>query len=283
MPDPDYWYSLIAASPNPENEEAANVAVVVGNGLATRLVYSNELPRLCGVATSADTAVFRTILQSLADRVNQGIDRAELQALLGPQLRIMRSRALYREPTDEVLARLRKQFLEKPRGQGDEAAAKALVRRSTNALDSVLRRSAPRGVELTEKATPRRLYERRLDTHVGFQVPRIARAVRFAERDVLIDSVLVERETAGRPLSIATSRVSQAFFAYNQLRSTIRQYANRDVILIGVIHPGSTEDANMLQRREWVKHTWRPDSDVIDGNEVDVEAALHDKLEALHR
>lgn len=282
MPDVgSHWYSLIAASPNPETEEAANVAVVVGNGLATRLVFNKDLPRLCGLASADDVAVYRTILESIEDSVNRGIDRTQLQGLLGSQLRIMRQRALYREPTDEVLSRLKSQFLERPKGLSDEAAAKALVRRSTNALAGILRKSTPRSAEITERVTPRKLYEHKLDQYVGYRIPRLARAVRLADKDVLIDSVLVEAETVGRPLSIATSRVSQAFFAYKQLRSTIQRYANRDIVLIGVLHRGRTDNATVKIRRDWVKHTWTPDSEVIDGNEVDVAGALQERLSAL--
>lgn len=274
-----YWYSLIAASPNPETEEAANVAVVVGNGQAVQLVYHQDLPRLCGLANAADVALYRTVLESVKERVNKGIDPKELEGLLGPQLTLKRQRALYRAPSDDLLRRLRRDYLEKPAGQSLEAAANALQRRSTAVLLKSLQRVVPFGVDVKERVTPRKLYGPGLKSHVGFRVPPIARAVRFERVDVLVDSVLVEPGNLGRALTVAAGRVSEAFFAYNrELRPLIEQYAGRQVKLIGVLHPGPVDDADTSHRRDWIKHTWQVDAQVVDGNEQDVDAAIRDAL-----
>ncbi|HYD54553.1 MAG TPA: hypothetical protein VEA99_18105 [Gemmatimonadaceae bacterium] len=277
-----YWYSLIAASPNPESEESANVAVVVGNGRATRLEFLDHLPRLCGLATREDVAVFQTILGELAEQVNRGMDPTELQALLGPQLRVMRTRQLFRAPSDDLLSRLKSQYLERPIGMSVADATRALLRRSTARLDDALANATGRVIDITPRATPRRLYGHKLDRHVGYRVPPVARAVRLPDVDVLIDSILVEPETRGRPLNQAAVHVSRAFFAYSRLRPIIRAVANRDVATIGVLHASrASDDTETLQRREWVRHIWSADATVIDGNEYDVATELRARLDAL--
>jgi hypothetical protein len=279
--DSQYWYSLIAASPNPETEEAVNVAVVVGNGQAVHLVFHHDLPRLCGLANPADVALYRTVLESVQERVNRGIDPKELESLLGPQLTLKRPRALYRAPSDDLLIRLRRNYLEKPQGQSLEATVNALQRRSTAALLESLQGSVPFGVDVKEHVTPRKLYGPGIRSHVGFRVPPLARAVRFEHVDVLLDSVLVEPGNLGRALTVAAGRISEAFFAYNrELRPLIQQYSGRSVKLIGVLHPGPADDADTHHRRDFIKHTWKLDAQVIDGNTEDVRSAIREAIAA---
>jgi hypothetical protein len=282
MPDTSgYWYSLVAASPNPETEEAANVAIVAGNGVAYRIVFDPNMPRLCGLADAQDVAVYRTILKAVEDQVRRGINPVDLQAQLGAQLQLRTPRALFKEPTDEVLARLSKNFLERPKAMGDEAAASELVRKSTGFLAAALVKAAPRGADISERVTPKKLYGHKLGSHLPYRVPAIATAVRLGHVDVLVDSLIVENDVSLRAITVATGRVSLAFFAYNQLRQAIHEYTARDVALIGVIHPSKNGDPTTNQRREWVKHSWQSDAEVIDGNEVDVQAALRERLDRL--
>jgi hypothetical protein len=277
-----FWYSLVAASPNPETEEAANVAVVVGNGKVVRLEFLERLPRLCGLANPEDIAVYEAVLRGVAERANRGIDPAELQDLMGAQLRIMRKRELYKQISDDLIARLKKQYLERPSGQAVDDATRALVRRSTARLDEALAGVVSTGTEIARRVTPRKLYGHKLDRYVRYRVAPIERAIRLPNVDVLVDSIVVEPETRGRPLSQATVRVSQAFYAYKKLRPEIQNYANRDVYTVGVLHPSSTsDDSDTLQRRDWVRHLWSSDAVVIDGNEVDIANELRGHIQSL--
>jgi hypothetical protein len=226
--------------------------------------------------------VYEAVLRTISDRVNRGIDPSELQAMLGPQLRIMKRRQLFKQPSDELLMRLKKQFLERPSGQSVDDATKALVRRATARLDEALSRVGHLGVEVAQRVTPRKLYGHKLDRYVGYRIPQIARAVRLPNVDILVDSIVVEPDTKGRPLNQAAVRVSQAFYAYNRIRPVITKYVNRDVTAIGILHPSSSgDDADALQRRDWVKHLWSSDALVIDGNEVDIAAELASRIDSL--
>lgn len=276
-----YWYALIAASPTPETEEAANVAVVVGNGHAVQLGYVPGLPRLCGLASAAEAEVYEAILASVTDRVRRGVAVPELEAMVGPQLRVMRRRALYRTPSDALLKQLCSRYLERAPSDPAAEAARALVRRSERRLATELERaSVPIGFEVLARVRPVKLYGTRLDKYVSYTVPALSRAVRSAQRDLLIDSVLVEPGTRGRPLNQTATRVGKAFWAYRRrLRPFIRELAQRDVRVVGVVHAGTPgDDADTLFAREYVKHLWGQDAFVIDGNEQDVAGELRAQM-----
>jgi hypothetical protein len=87
---------------------------VVGNGQAVQLGYVPGLPRLCGLGSGAEVEVDEAILASVADRVRRGVPVPELAAMIGPQLVVMRQRALYRTPSDELLSQLCRRYLERP-------------------------------------------------------------------------------------------------------------------------------------------------------------------------
>lgn len=272
-----YWYALIAASPTPETEEAANVGVVVGNGEAVQLGYVPGLPRLCGLASGAEVEVYEAILASVTDRVRRGVPVPELEAMVGPQLRVMQQRALYRTPSDDVLRQLCQRYLERPpRDPSAAEVERALTRRSERCLASALDSVVPLGAEVVARARAAKLYGTRLDRHVGYKVPVISRAVRSHHRDLLIDSIVVEPSTRGKPLRQTVARVGQAFWAYNKpLRPLIREFTQREVRLVGVVHRGDPDDdADTRFAREYVKHAWGQDALVIDGNAQDVAGEL---------
>jgi hypothetical protein len=277
------WFALVAASPRVELEEGVAVALLIGIGHVTRLEFLPELPRLRGIATVREAAVYERILKSLSDRVARGIQLAELKSLIGPQLRVLRLRTLYSDPSDEVIAQLKIQYLTRPQISTSKEEARALRTRSAQLLDRALEASVPLGVEQVSAATPRSLYERKFDQHVGFKIPTVTRVVRLVRADVLVESVLVVSSSSGRPLREVVGRASLVFFSYKRIREQIQALAGRHVELIGVVH--KTEggfDATTAERRDWVRHLWGQDALVIDGDREDERTKLRAVIRDYH-
>src|SRR5207245_6788269 len=120
---PQWWYSLIWASPRPESAERVNVGLLLGNGKPTRVEYLPDLPRLTGLVAPDELQVFVAIMESLQQAVASGIELTRLRQVAGPQLRIAEPKHLYVEPNEVIVRSLVRGLLESPRLQAtrDEA------------------------------------------------------------------------------------------------------------------------------------------------------------------
>jgi hypothetical protein len=272
-----YWYSLVSASPMPENGERANVAVLVGNGRVSAIRYHEQLPRLAGIAATDEINVYQAVLKEISEQVrSRGMPIESIQGILSPQMEIGKRRELQRAPDDALLDRLVSRFLAAPRQPARETNMEALVRKSMTRLDAQLARARPRGVLVQNDVRPGNLYEGKLDRYVPFHVPKLARALRGIGKDVLLDSLVIEDTHEIADVRVAAGRIGQAFYAYQRkLKPLIQQFANRDIRVIGVLQPGlPTDSADTRALREYIRDTWKRDAEVIDGNEQDVETEL---------
>jgi hypothetical protein len=268
-----YWFSLVAAAPAPESDEAVNVGIVLGNGAPYRLEYQPKLPRLSGMVAPDEIGVYEAILAAVAEQIIRGIPVTELQAMMGPQLRIARPRALLREPNDALIERLRDHYLSTPRMPYVDRAHQ-LTLRARKKLDEVIMVVRPRGVSVLKNVRVNALYEHRLERYVHAKIPEVARAMRSERRDLLLDSLLIEPGNVKNATRQSATRISRAFWAYGKLRGPIKQVSGRDIKRVAVLHAGPT-DPEVDEAREWVKHIWAADADrVIDGRLINVQDAL---------
>ncbi len=273
-----WWYSLVTAAPVPEAGEAVNVGVLLGNGATSHLAFRPQLPRLACIAEGEVIEAFQSILESVQETVSRGMAVEDLQAMIGPQLRIAEPRRLFLQPDDEMIRRLVRRFLHAPRKSAVEIDE--VVARSDAQLQHELDEVPLRGLQMVERVKPVNLYGLDLRRRVGMRVPEIARALRSFHRDVLIDSVAVERNLTQKALREATGRIGRAFWAYNKLRGEIQSLENRTIRLVGVLHPsGDNATRGAIEAREYIKHVWSADAEVIDGDSVNVSAALRDYAE----
>ena len=251
-----HWYSLVSAAPVPETGEAVNVAIVFGNGRANYLDFVRSLPRLSCLLPSAEIALYAEILEGCKDRIDRGIDPLELAALLGPQLFMRPPRTLYAEMSDQLVSQLRHRYRASPRND-DPADEDALVQRSRQQLDRVVRRTRfPQSMIQTE-VTPPKLYEGRFKGLSGHRVPRLSLALRDRGRDLLLDSVAIEQPYQARDIRDVASRISQAFFMYDQYRGPIRDLTGTEVRTVGVLYPlPETAPAPLKDLFEFTQKIW---------------------------
>lgn len=278
FPHQAHWYSLVSVSPRPETGESANVAVVIGNGRAYHLAYLDRLPRLCGLARADEIRLYEQVLRACKERVARGLDPVELAGLLGPQLRVKSAVPLYAEPSATLIDTLVQRFLAAPVAATSEHT---IVRRSGQLLDGVIGRIEASGAIVIRQVRPNTLYGDRIERFTrGHRVPRLARALRGYRRDVLLDSIAIERRFSVPSTREVASRISEAFWLYDtKLRPIIRERTGTDLRLIGVIHP-VPEDAEQyrLDLRDWVRDTWKHHgATVLEGTPEDVARALQEE------
>jgi hypothetical protein len=272
----DWWYSLIAASPTPESGESANVAVVLGDGQASYLSYRKRLPRMVGLAPPEVIEVFERVLESVSETVGRGLDVATLRAMIGPQLEVTAPRVLFQAPTDALVERLVRRYLDSPRSSITEEV-EAVVRRSNQKLDAALRRAPVRRFEISQHVSFKDLYGAMSRKRFAVpRIPRIARAVRGPARDLLVDSVVVTPGTASAAVRQGTAKIGKAFFEYNSLKSEIAQISGREIRTVGVLHrSGSVENSEVREARRYIKHVWESsNAEVIDADEAEVPVAF---------
>jgi hypothetical protein len=276
----EYWYALLAVSPQPETLEAANVGVVFGNGRTFALRFIPKLPRLCGIASSHEIQFYEAILEQTKERVQRGIDVVELAGLLGPQVALRSPIRFYSEPTDQLLERITARFLEAP-DEKFRRSGEAVAAHSTERLDAAIEPVLPRGVDVVIRPRPNRLYGDRIERFVrDHRIPRIARALRSHSKDVLIDSIAIDSRYRTRDMIVYAERVDTAFYLYNRyLRDVVRERLNREIRLVGVIHPLSAEATQpMKDMRDRIADMWRHHGAVVvEGSKGEIEGELRDQ------
>lgn len=272
-----YWYALLAVSPQPESHEAANVGVVFGNGRTFALRYLPRLPRLCGIASSHEIQLYQAILEQTKGRVERGIDVVELSGLLGPQVALRPPIRLYREPTDQLLDQIAARYLEAP-DEKFRRSGEAVATHSAERLDAALKPVLPRGIDVVIRPRPNRLYGDRIERFVrDHRIPRVARALRSHAKDVLIDSIAIDKRYRTRDLIVYAERVDTAFFLYNRyLRDVVRERLNREIRLVGVVHPLPSDATQpMRDMRDRITDMWRHHGAVVlDGPEDQIQDGL---------
>jgi hypothetical protein len=223
----------------------------------------DELPRLEGIATESERRLFAHVLADVDRRVHEGVDLDQLRAQLGPQLVIAAPRQLLVEADRSVLARLRRRYLERPVEEPSEPVTHER-RLAEKYLDKMLGGllSAP-GPKPMRRVTPERLFPDLPPKVFRGRVPPLARAVRGAADDVLIDGVMIEPSRIDESVRVATVRIDRAFWYYDRARKAIENAVGRRVFTVGILldaanhKDSSVEDARLYVREAWDRHADR--------------------------
>jgi len=262
----DSWFALVTCAPRPELGEGVAVAIVFGNGQTSALAFQSGLPRLRGIASPRHIAGFTAMLSAAADDAARGAPVEELELALGPQFRVLRRRQLYVPVSDEVIRRLKSEYLDSPRPSPLAQETDALRRRSADALDSFLRSSVPLSATTFSNASLVKLYGSRLRRFIDFQVPTVARAVRLFQTDVLLEGISLDAHPRAAVVRDLSSRASLTFFAYDTLASRIEELTGRRPTCVGILH--HTEESPQDRDgevSEWVRKSWSPYAIVLEG------------------
>jgi hypothetical protein len=277
--NPRHWYALISASPRPEAGEAVNVGVLYGNGAPVHLDYVEQLPRLVGLVAPEELYLFRGILSAIAERVETGADLPTLRSTIGPQLRISPPHELFKAPSEQVFSLLRHRYLTTPTAREALREETRLVQRSEKRLDRLLGGVVRFGLDIVEDVTFDKLYASKREELPTVRVPRLARAFRGHARDLLVDGVLIEAQTADFAVRSATTRVSRAFWYYDRLRQAIQTVDGREIRTVGVLLTRPKEHApEVIEARDYIRHVWERDALVVDSSQPDGQDVLREQM-----
>jgi len=264
---PRYWFSVVSALPDPEAIERVNVAIAVGDYNRVRIHYLNDLPKLACLVSPNQVKVFRAVLAGLAERVRTPEDYFLASKTLGPHFHVEAPRELYHPPDSSILRLLADRYLQVHKGEKKKAVRKSVQRIASKRLDILLTETLPMGAIVEKVATVDRLYPKLAPAGVfSAEVPRLNRAVRFSDVDILIGSIVVEDTGDIDPLEItrdAAARISQAFWQYSQARSIVRTETGRDLKTLGIIFNGSSDRPEVVSAKRFVRHLWEADADKL--------------------
>jgi hypothetical protein len=281
---PTYWYAVISALPDPELGERVNVALMLGTNRWAKIEFIDDLPKLSCLALERDLPLFRSALNALAGRVNSAEDYFGLGIRLGPHFEVSSPRELYHAPEGRTLRNLRNRYLKSPREAEQGRTRRSPQAAASHRLDAALRRILPMGAEIEKIASVERLYPELTQENVFHApVPRLNRAIRAGDHDVLIGSVVVEHDNPIGAARDATARISQAFWQYSQAKTQIREITGREVRTLGVVLNGTSDHRpDVRSAKEYVLHLWRADADSLFAPERrEDEAQLVNRVEEL--
>ncbi|MHB1310993.1 MAG: hypothetical protein ACYC3L_03165 [Gemmatimonadaceae bacterium] len=273
----EYWYALVSAAPIPERPEKASVAVLFGNGRPMKLAYQPGLPRLASLAPIDQLHVFEALLAVVRDEVATGrLNLQDIQSTLGPQLRVEPLRPIVGSLSDELIGQVERHYLSPVLQPEREGSPAAVVRTSRALLDAMLDRSAAHELQ--------RLKNVRASTllpgvrHRQFaSIPPLARALRGANRDVLLDSIAIEERFRIASMRAAESKIAEAFFGFmSHVVPIAKSRFDRDIKVVGVVQRLTTDASDELHMfREYVIKSWRNQAErVIDGQAEDIGVEL---------
>jgi hypothetical protein len=262
---PAYWYAVISALPDPELGERVNVALMLCSHRWAKIEFIDELPKLSCLALERDLTLYRTVLNSLVSKVNSAEDYFGLSMRLGPHFEVSQPRELYHAPDGRTLRNLRNRYLRLPKDPEQRRTRRNPQAQASQRLDAALERIMPIGFELEKTASVERLYPEVARAHVFHApVPRLNRAVRLGDHDVLIGSVVVENDNPLGTARDATARISQAFWQYGQARTRIRELTGREIRTLGVVLNGTSDRRpEVRSAKEYVLHLWEQDADSL--------------------
>jgi hypothetical protein len=263
-----WWYSLVAVAPRPETGEAVNVGLLIGNGRPLRLEYEPGLPRLAGIVGRNERRVYDRLLFELAGSIG-GIEVGVDLAALSPQIRVSDPRELYSPPNEDVLRALRNSYLTAPR-RTEGIEARKLVRQAERRLDRIIGAAVHFGIRDIEKdVTPSKLYGEAAEFVGDIKVPRLARALRAQQKDLLVDAVLLRPGETDLAIRSATQRIGRAFWYYKRLEHELRERRGTEIRRVGVVVTPDESSREVQEAAAFITHSWVRDASVITAHNGD--------------
>ena len=264
-------FSVVRFSPDPEEVEYVNVAVLVWFG-SYELVIDRRFPKLNCVASGVSARLLREqieyITQLLADVHPERLP--EKARAMSAQFEVSKPRELVLQPPHSVDERvrelLRKRYLAKPRATHTDASETIDVRTAT-LVERFMGGLAIPTNKLLKRATP----EEFLPLAVARKLTdtmKVTRVINGAQDLVLLEGL----DLAKFPAAYAQQRAEQVAYNYyrlGKLRDELRQLATRQmhraVLVFGEAMNEKTEFAIELVKRDsdYVVATDRPPSTFV--------------------
>jgi hypothetical protein len=270
---------VVSALPDPEAGDRVSVAIIVGDARRAQVDFLENLPKLACLAPTGTLSMYKSILQAIQSRVENPSQFWGLAATIGPHFDLSTPRELYAAPDGRVRRHLINHYLriEGTRSRGTRFSPQ---NEASHRLDRFLLSAVP-GALIEKIATVERLFPELGDDVFPAPVPRLNRAVRTEDTDILIGAVVVDAED--NPLGVArdaSARISQAFWQYSQSRERLQAATGRTIRTLGVVLNGTSHARpEVRSAKEYVLHLWEGDADELFAPERrEDESAISDEV-----
>ncbi len=271
--NPSEWaYYIISYSPSPENNESANVGLLVSSEKRSYITYDENFPRLQSIGTNEDGSFLRFTFDSLLKKNISGQELLEKIKQREPQFIISQPHELLETPDSALLKMLKKHYLSKPE---EGKTTKKKRDNLTGKLDLLLlgkynlsKRSLLKNVDLKEFVS-QKLYD-----SLPKQVHKISRCYDAQDKLLFIDTISLHSSIDA--IMNRFVKLNKVFWQYGKHKDDIYSHTGKKSERIGIIFNGiERPSVDLLETHDFIKEKWEAES-VIDSDK-------HDDLISLSR
>jgi hypothetical protein len=254
-------FSLLRFSPDPEEVEPANVALVLWGGANPVLLFDPEFPRIHCLAPWADADRLQVWMRHLEQILGHSdYDQAtKLVRATSAQFALSEPRRLAVSVTPKLLDALIERYLKRPAVPRDKRDP-MLVRVEAK-LDQLLteRFHVPHS-ELKRRASPREFLSPDTFARLPGNGFRIARVIDGRSHLMLIDSVPLDAQVS--KVEQRAQRIASAFYRLGKIRGDVEQFERRSMHRTTVIF-GEIRETTESGRIEYAKQMLSRESDEV--------------------
>ena len=268
----EWAYYIISYYPSPENNESANVGLLVSSEKRSYITYDENFPRLKSIGTNEDESFLRFTFESLLKKNINGQELLKNIRQREPQFTISQPHELLESPDSALLKMLKKHYLSKSE---EGKISKKKRENLTGKLDLFLlgkynlsKHSLLKNVDLKEFVS-QKLYD-----SLPKQVHKISRCYDARDKLLFIDTISLHNSIDA--IMNRFVKLNKVFWQYGKHKDDIYSHTGKKSERIGIIFNGiERPSVDLLETHDFIKEKWEAES-VIDSDK-------HDDLISLSR
>jgi hypothetical protein len=275
-------FNVVRFTPDPEEVEPVNVALLLWGSDRPRLLFDETFPRLRCIAPNVDSSLVRYYLEDLSQRLAEdATPRERIGASLSSQFQLSQPKRIVTQPTEEVLTTLKERYLRTPKMAAHASQGRVQAKLIESRLDQLLlSRLHVSGSNLMRRASPKDFLSPETYQAIGGNGIVVARAIRGPHHLMLIDGVNLGLQPVTN-IELRGQHIAAAFYKMGQLRDDLARIERRDLTRATVFfgQPSSENLRRYAARMEFLRDMLRTQSDLVE----DADAPSHEFIEAVAR
>jgi len=229
-------FSVLRFSPNPEELEHINVALVMA-GPPPRIEFLHDFPKLACIAPDFDRSLLEDYLADLPQKIEGAGDLVFAIESLSSQFRVTPLQQLRRYAGEETVEKLKARYLARPRIKRARVSRDTVVPTKVNLYAKDILGIDER--HMMKRVHPHHVLSERVLRRLRGDDFQVARAVDGADYLVLLDGVDVTKSPkAVRQRALA---IDYAYYRMGGLREVIAEEENRQLALATITF-GDTDE-----------------------------------------
>lgn len=221
-------FSIVRFSPDPEEVEYINVALLIWSGSTNSLVMDESFPKLSCMAPGFSASLMRDYLRAIHRKVcNSSVELAgrEMQSY-NSQFLAIGPRAIAGEFSESMIDILKHRYLTKPRAQRSTELAERHVARLGIRIDGVLGRMSIAPDHVLRRAAPSRFLSPDVALALGNHM-RISRVINGDTSLIAIEALDLSDEHGIR---MKAERFAYNYFRLGKISELLSRVEGRDLL-----------------------------------------------------